>query len=164
MLCAAISGPQKTASMSASRFVVIAVGFASLLACSTAPREPVVISPPPADKARLYVYRDATIYGSQTWTEVSLDRAPLGNSAPGTVFYRDVAPGSYEVEVRSDRLYPDQFKTVKLVPGGITFVKIEEQPDWGKSAFGAKGTTFVVAVIDPALGRAETAGLRLVPG
>lgn len=156
--------PAETRVMSASRFLVVAVGLMALLACSTAPREPVVISPPPADKARLYVYRDATIYGSQVWTELSLDRTPLGTSAPGTVFYRDVAPGTYEVEVRSDHLYPDQFKTVTLVPGGVTFVKIEEQPDWGKSAFGAKGTTFVVVIIDPGLGRAEIGGLRLVPG
>lgn len=150
--------------MSASRFVVFAAGLASLLACSTVPREPVVISPPPAEKARLYVYRDATIYGSHVWTEVSLDRAPLGSSAPGTVFYRDVAPGTYEVEVRSDYLYPDQFKTMTLAPGSISFVKIEEQPDWSKSAFGFKGTTFVVVAVAPAIGRAEIGVLRLVPG
>jgi len=150
--------------VSASRLVVIAVGLASLSACSTAPSESVVISPPPSDKARLYVYRDATIYGSQVWTEVSLDRAPLGSSVPGTVFYRDVAPGTYEVEVRSDNLYPDQFKTVTLAPGSVSFVKIEEQPSWGKSAFGFKGTTFVVVIIAPAIGKAETGVLRLVPG
>jgi len=150
--------------MSARRLVLIAVALASLLACGTAPSEPVVISPPPADKARLYVYRDATVYGSQVWTEVSLDRVPLGSLAPGTVFYRDVAPGTYEVEVRSDYLYPGQFKTLALAPGSISFAKIEEQPSWGKSAFGFKGTTFVVVIVAPAIGRAETGMLRLVPG
>jgi hypothetical protein len=159
-----IDTPAETRVASAHRFPAIVVGLVMLLACSTAPREPVVISPPPADKARLYIYRDASIYGSQVWTEVSLDRAPLGSSAPGTVFYRDVAPGTYEVEVRSDHLYPDQFKTVTLAPGDVTLVKIEDQPDWGKSAFGPKGTTFVVVIVDPGLGRAEIGGLRLVPG
>jgi Protein of unknown function (DUF2846) len=149
---------------SIGRFVAIAVFFLSLLACSAAPVEPVVVSLPPADKARLYIYRDASIYGSQAWTMVSLDRARLGDSAPGTVFYRDVAPGTYEVEVRSDRLYPEQFKTVKLVPGGITFVKIQEAAHWGQSGFGMNGTTFVVTVVDPAFARAEIGGLRLVPG
>ncbi len=150
--------------MSASRFVVIVVGLVTLLACSTAPLQPVVISPPPADKARLCIYRDATIYGSQVWTAVSLDHVRLGESAPGAVFYRDVAPGTYEVEVRSDKLYPEQFKMVTLMPGRIIFVKIEEQPAWNKSADGVKGTTFVVTVVDPALGTAEIGGLRLVPG
>jgi hypothetical protein len=103
--------------MSARRFIAIAVSLVSLLACSTAPLQSVIVSPPSADKARLYIYRDATIYGSQVWTAVSLDRGRLGDSASGTVFYRDVAPGTYEVEVRSDRLYPDQFKTVTLMPG-----------------------------------------------
>lgn len=150
--------------MSAGRFVVVAVSLVSLLACSAAPLQSVITSPPPADKARLYVYRDATLYGSQVWTAVSLNRARLGDSAPGTVFYRDVAPGTSEVEVRSDNLYPDQFKTVTLMPGRITFVKIQEQPSWNKSAFGVKGTTLVVTVVDPALGTAEIGGLRLVPG
>lgn len=150
--------------MSASRFVVIAVSLLSLLACSAAPLQPVVISPPPADKARLCIYRDATIYGSQVWTAVSLDHVPLGDLAPGTAFYRDVASGTYEVEVRSDKLYPDQFKTVTLMPGRITFVKIQEARSWGGSGFGPKGTTFVVTVVDPALGTAEIGGLRPVPG
>jgi hypothetical protein len=80
--------------MRAGLILVTAVGLLSLLACSAAPLEPVVATPPPADKARLYIYRDATVYGSQLWTAVSLDRARVGDSAPGTVFYRDVAPGT----------------------------------------------------------------------
>lgn len=142
----------------------IAVGLLSLLACSAAPLEPVVVTPPPAGKARLYIYRDATFYGSQLWTAVSLDRVRVGDSAPGTVFYRDVAPGTYEVEVGSDHLYPDQFKTARLAPGSITFVKIEELPFWGQSARQWQGTTFVVAIISPAIGTAEISRLRLVSG
>jgi hypothetical protein len=149
--------------MRADLFVVIAVGLLSLLACSAAPLEPVVASPPPADKARLYIYRDATIYGSQLWTAVSLNGQVTGSSAPGTVFYRDVAPGTYEVEVRSDELYPNQFKTVRLAPGSITFAKIQEQPLWGQSD-PDQGATFVVTIIDPAIGTAEISRLRLVPG
>jgi hypothetical protein len=149
--------------MRAGPFLAIAVGLLSLLACSTAPLEPVVASPPPADKARLYVYRDATTYGSQLWTAVSLDHARLGDAAPGVVFYRDVAPGTYEVEVRSEELYPDQFKTVRLVPGSVTFVKIQ-QSSWGQSPFDEQGAIFVVTIIDPAIGTAEISRLRLVKG
>jgi hypothetical protein len=150
--------------MRAGLFLVVAGGLLSLLACSAASLEPVVASPPPADKARLYIYRDATIYGSQLWTAVSLNGEAMGSSAPGTVLYRDVAPGTYEIEVRSDKLYPDQFKTVKLAPGSITFVKIQEQQFWGQSARQWQGTTFVVTIIDPSVGTAAISRLRLVPG
>jgi hypothetical protein len=150
--------------MRAGLFLVIAVGLLSLLACSVAPLEPVVASPPAADKARLYIYRDATIYGPQLWTAVSLSGQVTGSSAPGTVFYRDVAPGTYEVEVRSDELYPNQFKTVRLAPGSITFVKIQDEPNWGQSGPDQQGATFVVTILDPAIGTVEISRLRLVPG
>jgi hypothetical protein len=68
--------------MRAGLSLVVAGGLLSLLACSAAPLEPVVASPPAADKARLYIYRDATISGSQLWTAVSLDHTRLGDSAP----------------------------------------------------------------------------------
>jgi hypothetical protein len=148
----------------AGLFLIVAAGLLSLLACSTTPLEPVVVSPPPADKARLYIYRDATIYGSQVWAAVSLDHTRLGDSAPGVAFYRDVAPGTYEIEVRSDELYPNQFKTVRLAPGSVTFVKIQDASDWGKTDSGPMGTTFVVSIIDPAIGTVETSRLRLIPG
>jgi hypothetical protein len=135
--------------------LVVAVSLLSLQAYNTVPVEPVVASPPPADMARLYIYRDATICGSQLWRAVSLNGQVMGSSEPGAVFYRDVAPGTYEVEVASDKLYPDQFKMVRLVPGSITFVKIQEQPSWSQSGFGTKGVTFVVAIIEPAIGTAE---------
>ena len=81
----------------------------------------------------------------------------------GMVFYRDVAPGTYEVEVRSEELYPNQFKTVRLAPGSVTFVKIQ-QSTWGQSAFDQPGATFIVTIIDPAIGTAEISRLRLVKG
>lgn len=114
--------------------------------------------------ARLYVYRDLVLGDSPVWTTVSLNRQPLGESAPGTVFYRDVPPGTYEIEVRSDKPYPDQFKTVRLAAGSRTFVKVEQQPFWGNSPWGWSGTTFIVAIINPALGAQQIASLRLSPG
>ena len=150
--------------MANAAFILATAAALWLVACTTGPSQPVVASPPSPDKARLYVYRDATIYDSQMWTAVSLNRAKLGDAAPGTVFYRDVAPGTYEVEVRSDRLYPDQFKTVTLAPGSITFAKVQEVLGWGASGMGAKGTTFVVSIADPTIGTAEIRRLRLVDG
>jgi hypothetical protein len=148
-----------------ARFLLLVVlAVLPLAACGGAPAEPVTVSPPPPDKARLYVYRSSTIYGFQAWTAVSLNRVKIGDSAPGTAFVRDVPPGTYEITVKSDNLYPNQFKTVRLDPGSITFVKIQDQPDWSKSGFGAVRTTFVVTIVSPAFAAAELSSVRLVPG
>lgn len=116
--------------------------------------------PLPADQARLYIYRAPLIPGgSPVWTTVSLDHRPLGVTAPGTVFYRDVPPGTYEVEVRSDYLYPDQFKTVRLAPGSRTYVEIQQAWFWGASPWGMQGATFTVRIVDPVQGARQIADL-----
>ena len=120
-------------------------------------------APLSADRARVYVYRDLNPYDTPVWTAVSLNGEKVGDSAPGTVFYRDVMPGTYEIEVRSDMLYPNQFKTVALAPGSTVFAKIQEARSWGKS-FQWQGNTFVVTIVDPAVGRGEIGALRLVAG
>jgi hypothetical protein len=133
--------------------------------CDTAPQPPAaVLSPVPAGMARFYVLREPTIYDSPTWTAVSLNGEVAGSSAPGTVFYRDVAPGTYRVEARSDKLYPDQVKTVVVKPGSATFVRVDNLPNWGQSPRQWQGTTFTVEIIDPAIGQLEIGKLQLTPG
>jgi hypothetical protein len=74
-----------------------------IAACApAAPQGDAVAKPVPPDKVRIYVYRDLYLYDAQVWTAVSLNGETIGDSAPGTVFYRDVLPGTYEIEVRSD--------------------------------------------------------------
>jgi hypothetical protein len=136
---------------------VIAMGLA---AC--APAGPKGLSaaamPLSADRARVYVYRDLNPYDTTQWTAVSLNGVKIGNNAPGTVFYRDVLPGTYEIEVRSDLPYPNQFKTVTLAPGSTVFAKIQQVRHWG-TTFGGGGETFVVTIVDPATGHREIGGL-----
>jgi hypothetical protein len=133
--------------------------------CGTASQPPAAVaSPVPAGMARFYVLREPTIYDSPTWTAVSLNGEVAGSSAPGTVFYRDVAPGTYRVEARSDKLYPDQVKTVVVRPGSATFVRVDNLPNWGQSPRQWSGTTFTVEIIDPAIGRVEIGKLQLTPG
>jgi hypothetical protein len=137
----------------------------ALASCETAHyARPGSEPPPAAGTARIYFYRDRS-YQSFDWTTVSLNHQRVGQSAPGTVFYRDVAPGRYEIEVRSDQLYPDQFKTVALRPGDVAYVKVQELPQWGQTAWGPRGgTTFVVTVVDPAAAKRAIASLGLTPG
>lgn len=132
---------------------VIAIGLAAC--ASPGPKGlSAAAVPVPPDKARVYVYRDLNPYDTTEFTAVSLNGEKIGNNAPGTVFYRDVRPGTYEIEVRSDQLYPNQFKTVTLAPGSTVFAKIQEVRHWGTN-FGAGGATFVVTIVDPATGDRE---------
>jgi len=150
--------------MTARRFSVICVLLAGLGlgACDTAPQA--ALGALPAGMARIYVYRDAACYDGFEWTAVSLNGAVVGSSAPGAVFYRDVAPGTYRIEARSDQLYPEQAKTVAVAPGTTTFVKIQVQPFWGNSGRQWVHHTYVVAIVDPAIGQIQVGSLRLTPG
>src|SRR5487761_688353 len=116
------------------------------------------------DKARLYVYRALNPNDSLLWTTVSLDRRPIGALGPGTVFYRDLPPGMYEIEVQSDQLYPGQFKTVRLVAGSRTYAEIQQQPFWGTPSYEWQGSTFLVAIVNPVVGARQIERLRLTAG
>jgi hypothetical protein len=152
--------------MKLGSLAVLALCALSLLSCAMPQCAPSGSEPPLAvGMARFYFFRAPTIYDSQLWTAVSLNHRKVGDSAPGTAFYRDVPPGRYELEVRSDKLYPDQFKTVEVGPGSTTYVRIQNLPHWSQSAaWGWQGTTFVVVIVDPALAAREITSLCLTPG
>lgn len=138
--------------------------LAALIGCDTAPQQKLALPAVPAIKARLIFYRAANPYDGLVWTKVSLNGEPVGASAPGTVFYRDLAPGTYQIEVDSEKLYPHQFKTVAVEAGSTTFVKVVGLPYWGQSGMQWWGYTFTVAVIDPAIGQYEIGPLQLTSG
>jgi hypothetical protein len=138
-----------------------------LACCGSAPQQGQFALPAVApNKARLVFYRSPALsytpdpYNGPAWTSVSLNGRDVGTAAPGTVFYRDVAPGEYYIAVRSEGPYPDQFKTVVVQPGNVLFVKIIL--GWGLGSSNAK--TFVVAIVDPTIARDEIGRLQFVPG
>ncbi len=138
---------------------VLALGALSLLSCTAVQCERPASASPPAGMARFYFFRSGSAYDSQQWTAVSLNRQKVGDSAPGSVFYRDVPPGRYEIEVRSDKLYPNQFRTVVVAPGSTTYVAVQNLPHWSQDGWQTQGTTFAVAIVDPALAVRQIAAL-----
>jgi Protein of unknown function (DUF2846) len=138
---------------------VLALSALSLLSCTTAQCERPSAASPPAGLARFYFFRSGSVYDSQQWTAVSLNRQKVGDSAPGGVFYRDVPPGRYEIEVRSDKLYPNQFKTVVVAPGSTTYVAVQNLPHWSQGGWQTQGTTFAVTIVDPTLAVRQIAAL-----
>lgn len=122
------------------------------------------IPPIPAGEARLYFYRDANIYDGLLTTIVSLNGVPVGASELGTVFYRDVAPGTYRIEARSDKLYPAQFRTVAVAPGTSTYVRVQTLPYWGQSGWQWQGNTFILNIVNPAMAEQEMIPLQRIRG
>lgn len=118
---------------------------------------------PPQGQARIFVYRWLEPYVSTQWTTVYFNGLAVGNSGPGTVFYRDVPPGRYFISVRSVGLYPNQFKTVVVAPGDTVYARVETLDTWATTRRGYFDT-YVVSIIDPGRGRAEIEGLRYGPG
>lgn len=149
------------------RMALATLLFAGCLAgCGTPPRlDSVTLPPVPADKARFFIFREPESSDrSPIWTRVSLNHHEVGSLAPSSVFYRDVRPGIYEIEVDSSKIYPHQFKTVFARPGSETFVEIESLGSWGSDTLQWTGTTFIVNIFDPAFGWQAMAPLRLIPG
>ncbi|HUC65127.1 MAG TPA: DUF2846 domain-containing protein [Stellaceae bacterium] len=122
------------------------------------------IPPLPAGEARLFFYRDANVYDGLLTTIVSLNGVPVGASELGTVFYRDVAPGTYQIGARSDKLYPDQVKTVAVAPGTTTYVRVQTLPYWGQSGWQWQGNTFIVSIVNPAMAEQEIIPLQHIRG
>jgi Protein of unknown function (DUF2846) len=92
--------------------------------------------PGPAEPslARIYFYRDTGTYLHPAWTAVWLNGAKVGDSAPGTYFYRDVRPGTYTVKASSEQPYAAQYETATVVAGTTNFVKIYPVEGYGVSA------------------------------
>src|SRR5260370_13933299 len=133
---------------------------AALIGCDIAPQQKLALPAVPATRARLIFYRAANPYDGLVWTRVSLNGERVGASAPGTGFYRDLAPGTYQVEVDSEELYPHQLKTVAVQAVTTTFVKVVGLPYWGQSGAQWAGSTFIVAVIDPAIAQSAIGPLQ----
>ena len=149
--------------MMSRRFLLLSVPLA-LTGCGAAPQQKLALPAVAPSKARLIFYRGGDPYDGLTWTRVSLNGQRVGAAAPGTVFYRDVMPGVYQIGVDSEKLYPGQDKALAVDAGSTTYVKVMTAPLWGQSGVQWWGNTFTTAVIAPAVGQVEIGPLQLTPG
>ncbi len=143
----------------------------ALAACTGAsgppfPEVAASVPPLPADRGRIYFYRDYEPYESLSRPPLYLNGEVVGASIPGGVFYRDVPPGTYEIKVLSLGLFPNQFKTITVRSGDTYYAKIESLRSWSGADNGDLSSfvsdTFVVVVIDPAQVRRELDLMRYV--
>jgi hypothetical protein len=126
-------------------------------------------APVPPGMARIWIYREYEPYVSLATPYVRLNGAIIGVSQPGGVFYRDVAPGTYEVTVDSQGTDVNQFVTISTAPGQQVFVKVLVSNSWDSGGGGGRGggwarDTFYTWQIEPQAGWAEIAHLPLYNG
>ena len=99
--------------------------------------------------ARVWVLRQYEPSESLRTPMIYLNGAPLTNSQPGTVFYRDLPAGTYNFSVESCTPDTGQAQTLNLAPGSQVDLEVQSL-----SSFHAWGClvaeTFYVRQIDPA--------------
>lgn len=84
----------------AFKTISIAVGGLLLGACAShlSYSEMQALMPPqPADKGRIYFYRESAFIGNLITPDIVVNGKVVGVSNPGTFFYIDREPGNYEV-------------------------------------------------------------------
>ena len=109
--------------------------------------------------ARIVVYRDWS-YQSPSWVPVFFNGARVSAVGPGYVMLRDVPPGTYDISVASQGLYPNQNKVVTGAAGQTFYAKIETVRGIDPTANRPVPlTTFVVVLVDPAIAQREIAPL-----
>ena len=145
------------------RFLLFCLPLA-LVACGAASQQKLALPAVAPSKARLVFYRGGNPYDGLVWTKVLLNGRSIGAAGPGTVFYRDVSPGVYQIGVSSEKLYPDQVKAVAIDAGSTTYIKVMGAPTWGQSGLQWSGSTFTPAVMAPAVGQYEIGPLQLTSG
>ena len=113
-----------------ARFTVRRLGHAAGLllillaaACATPPA-PQVATPPPPGQARIWFYRLWDPSESLNAANIDVNGVYFGSVEPGSAFYRDVAPGVYQIAPQNKYLDCNQNTNVAVVPGQQVFVAV----------------------------------------
>lgn len=105
----------------------------------------------PADKARIYVYRNESL-GAAVGMPVSLNGAVMGKTAAKTYFAWDIAPGSHSLTSHTEN---DATLTVDAKPGQAYFV-------WQEVKMGFASARSALHLVDAAKGQAGVQECELI--
>lgn len=132
-----------------------------LAGCASAGPQADLATPLAPDKARIVVYRNDGIYESLDWIPVTFNGREAGGSGPQSVFFRDVPPGSYLIDVLGQALWPGQQRTVAVAAGETAYVKIGvfRGPSNERSVGDSIGPIFVPEIMDPVAARRDISEL-----
>ena len=138
-----------TRRLAAARVAVFGL-LLSVAACAGGPKLADIqasIPPVPADRGRVWLFRDASPFGFAIQPAISLNGRKVGDSVPGGFFYVDEAPGNVVITTATEVDYSVKFI---LQPREERFVRT-------KIGFGILVGRVVPELVDPAEARTELA-------
>ena len=123
----------------------------SVLAPGSAAAQPAVaqLSPPPAGMARIWFLRQYEPGESLATPWIYINGAALTTSQPGTIFYRDLAPGNYTFSVESCGTDVNQTQTLQLVPDTQAELEIQSLRSFTPPDCPRGTSTFYVRPVAP---------------
>jgi hypothetical protein len=107
-----------------------------------------------ADKGRVWFYRSSSPFGAAIQPTIKLNGEAVGDSVPGGVFFKDVAPGDYAVSTTTE---VDRQLTFTLAAGQERYVKTS-------IGFGVAVGRIHPELIDPEEARKDIATLSYTGG
>ena len=121
-------------------------------------------SAPAAGYARIWIYRLLQPYVTLATPYLRFDGRIVAISRPGEAFYRDVAPGQYQVTVDSSGTDVFQFAPVAVVAGQTVYVRVDADNWWAAINPNYQVDTFYTREMLPQVARAEMAGMPVYGG
>ena len=134
-------------------------------ACASTPA-PEVAAPPPG-QARIWFYRLWDPSESLNAANIDVNGLYVGSVEPGGAFYRDLAPGVYQIVPQNRYLDYNQNTNVAVVPGQQVFIAVLDLSSWATAVSGAqwyvRRDAWYARLVPPQYAAAQIANPALVP-
>ena len=113
------------------RALLLTTALLALGACAQPPtlgqlQSAGALAPVPGDLARIYVFRNFRSSGPPVDPTVYIDGQPVGISAMGSVFERDVPPGSHIVATDAKHPAYAEITSLRLYPGSTVYLAVDD--------------------------------------
>jgi hypothetical protein len=119
-------GFRRIPSLAAAGFMIL--GLAASFGTMPAPSalaQTAQLAPPPPGLARVWFLRQYEPGESLASPWIYINDAPLAASQPGTIFYRDLVPGTYTFTVDTCGRDTNQAQTLQLAPGNQANLEVQ---------------------------------------
>ena len=134
-------------------------------ACATPPAPQVAASPP--GQARIWFYRLWAPSESLNAANIDVNGQYVGSVEPGGAFYRDVAPGVYQIVPQNKYLDYNQNTNVAVFSGQQVFIAVLDLSSWPNAVRGAQRSvhrdSWYARLVPPQYALAEITSPALVP-
>jgi hypothetical protein len=114
--------------------------------------------------ARIWIYRTFDPSITLATPYVRINGGIVAVARLGSIFYRDVPPGTYLVTADSPGWDVNQFARVALAAGQTVYIKVDANDWWAGVCRNCTVNTFYTRLMPPALVRAEMPGLPVAEG